>query len=279
MEKSIEDKIEEYKAKASLIGIKPLNLTIESNGIHLNNCSWAQTEKIPDFVTHIDNSAFEGNEYIENITIGENIVYLGNGAFKDCEKLKEVEMYNSLKVLYSNTFEYCKRLREIELPKDLEEIQAEVFYFCISLKTIKLPDKLRLIGRGSFSYCIGLETIEIPKSVEEIGTNTFWECGSLEELRIDGNIKSLKGAIQSCEKLKRVFIRSDNIVDIDENFYMCERLESIEINCKTKNKIGYWILNNLGVNSRVTIRTLRDNIAKELKDNINNLSINIEFID
>lgn len=77
--------------------------------------------EIPDNVTTIGISAFDGQRNLENVIIPEG-VNIEAGAFQDCEKLNNVIIPEGVTELKPRVFAICKSLKTIVLPKSLENI-------------------------------------------------------------------------------------------------------------------------------------------------------------
>lgn len=77
--------------------------------------------EIPDHVTTIGISAFDGQRNLENVIIPEG-VNIEARAFQDCEKLNNVIIPEGVTELKPRVFAICKSLKTIVLPKSLENI-------------------------------------------------------------------------------------------------------------------------------------------------------------
>lgn len=103
---------------------------------------------VPDGVIEIADHAFEGNNYIIEVTLPKSVRAIGKGAFEYCRNLRKVD--------FSNT----------------EIIKPLAFYGCLSLKSFMCPD-LRELGERAFEKCYTLYSVRLPKTLEKIGKSVF----------------------------------------------------------------------------------------------------------
>lgn len=104
---------------------------------------------VPDGVIEIADHAFEGNNYIIEVTLPKSVRVIGKGAF-----------------------EYCRNLRKVDF-SDTEIIKPFAFYGCLSLKSFVSADNLRELGERAFEKCYTLYSIRLPKTLEKTGKNVF----------------------------------------------------------------------------------------------------------
>jgi len=111
---------------------------------------------IPEGVTSIGNSAFEGCRGLTSITIPEGVTSIGESAF-----------YN------------CSNLTSITIPESVTSIGNYAFEGCSNLTSITIPEGVTSIGNCAFRYCSNLTSITIPKSVTSIASWAFIGCYNL----------------------------------------------------------------------------------------------------
>lgn len=107
-------------------------------------------------VSVIGESAFQGNDSVEQIVLPQGIEVIESQAFKDCSGLQYVVMGTKLKTIGQDAFSYCSNLKELRLPEGMTVIDL-----CIC------------------AYCPSLEKVVIPQSMEEISLSAFMECDRL----------------------------------------------------------------------------------------------------
>lgn len=152
---------------------------------------------IPDTVTEVGASVFEGNTKLTEITIGNSITSIGEAAFKDCTGLVTVNILpgDTELVLGESVFEGCSAIESIALNR-VKELPNRLFYFLSSstdaqLKTVTLPADLTSIGNYAFYYASRLESITIGTSVTSIGNYAFYRCEAITEITVPGNVKTV----------------------------------------------------------------------------------------
>ena len=100
---------------------------------------------IPDTITVIGPSAFEGNKGLTSITIPDSVTSIGERAFS-----------------------YCFNLANVSLPKYLKKIEKSAFSRCDEMKTITIPPFVEAIDMWAFiKYCDGDKKIKIVIQNEE----------------------------------------------------------------------------------------------------------------
>ena len=122
-------------------------------------CSENKTDFIiPDSVTSIGASAFEGCTSLFSVVIPNSVMLIGDSAFKD-----------------------CKSLSSILIPNSVTSIGDSAFYGCTSLSFIEVPCRIRSISSGAFMRCTFLSSIVIP-DVTSIEASAFYGCDSLKTI-------------------------------------------------------------------------------------------------
>ena len=172
--------------------------------------------KIPDSVTSIGGSAFDGCTGLTSITIPNSVTSIGDGAFSGCNNLQNIYITDiaawcnisglsnlmkygaSNKKLYINNelatsitipngvtaipscaFADCSRLTIITIPNSVTSIGSSAFRGCSRLTSITIPNSVTSIGDFAFRGCTGLTSITIPDSVTSIGNSAFEGCTGL----------------------------------------------------------------------------------------------------
>ena len=145
---------------------------------------------IPNSVTTIDSSAFNGCSGLTNIEIPNSVTSIGDFAFFDCSSLRHVEIPNSVITIGDSAFYNCSSLRSVEIPNSVTNIGDSAFRYCESINEIILSNSLISIGEYAFTNC-KIEELTIPNSVIEIGDWAFEYCGNLKKVKIGENLSSL----------------------------------------------------------------------------------------
>ena len=119
--------------------------------------------RIPNSVTTIAYSAFEGCSSLTSVTIPNSVTSIGWYAFRDCSSLTR-----------------------ITIPNSVTSIGEWVFGSCTSLTRVTIPDNVTSIGRFAFYYCTSLTSVTIPDGVTRIGDSAFYDCSSLTNVYYGG---------------------------------------------------------------------------------------------
>ena len=126
-------------------------------------------------------------DIIKSVEIPNSVTEIGDSAFEGCNSLEGILIPNSVKFIGEDAFRKCTSLESIEIPNSVTKIGPGAFDFCTSLESIEIPNSVTTIGGYAFCNCSSLKNLEIPKSVTEIGEYVFEECISLKEVRISRN--------------------------------------------------------------------------------------------
>lgn len=163
-------------------------------------------------VIKIDEKAFQGNTYIENLNIPEGITYIGGQAFAGCINLASVSIPKSLEGCGDDPafnlrgpFAYCEKLNNITFASGIENIPRNIFNSCTGITTITIPNTVTQIGTRAFNNCENLTQINWGTSLKEIGKEAFTRCEKLTSLNIPSNIIEIKeSAFSSCTNIEDI---------------------------------------------------------------------------
>ena len=179
---------------------------------------------IPNSVTSIGNSAFDGCTDLTSITIPNSVKSIGVLAFNDCYNLTSITIPKSVINIGDAAFQRCTGLTSLKveegnaiydsrndcnaiietgtntliygckntvIPNSVTAIGQNAFWGCLELTSIVIPDFVTAIGPGAFSTCIKLSSISIPNSVNTIGQSTFYGCSSLISITLPSSLQSI----------------------------------------------------------------------------------------
>lgn len=135
---------------------------------------------VPEGITSLRASAFNGCMYIESLTLPSTLKTLGVASFGGCESIKHIELPKSVNKVGDAIFCNCRSLEEFVVPEKIKVITASMFRGCTSLHTIKLHDKVTRIEDRAFEDCTSLKTIHITKKVEYVSDSAFDGCRSIK---------------------------------------------------------------------------------------------------
>ena len=133
----------------------------------------AASVTIPDGVTIVGDSAFNGNTSLTAVVLPDSVVTIGANAFRSCTGLTKAELSSKLEKIANYAFDNCKALKEIQIPETVTEIGIGAFQYCAGLTELTLPEGLQTIGESAFVGCSGLTRLAIPDGVQSVGINAF----------------------------------------------------------------------------------------------------------
>ena len=143
-----------------------------------------KTVVLPDSITQIGKSAFEGCSLLENINIPQQVTEIQERTFYECNNLKTIKFPEGITDIQNFAFWYCEKLESIEFPSTLINIGQGAFFYCKLLTEIDLPEGLKKIDGFGFGYCHSLTEVFIPASVETLNI-PFASCYCLENINVD----------------------------------------------------------------------------------------------
>ena len=155
---------------------------------------------LPDYITGINRSAFNGCSGLTSITIPDSVTRIGESAFSNCYRLVEVYNKSSLTITAGSSDNgyvayYAKNVYTTEDGSKLSTDDKGYVIYTDGGKRILvayqgnetnliLPDGITAINMYAFYYCSGLTSVTIPDSVTSIGYSAFSGCSSLESITI-----------------------------------------------------------------------------------------------
>lgn len=202
-----------------------------------------------EWKTEIPRYAFEGCNYLSDITIPESICEIGEYAFWGCAELKSAKISEDSVVAVGDyafngcssltgilltgdigeyAFENCKSLKKIELLNTVNKIGGNAFARCSNLASIGTLKDGITIGDGAFYDCDSLTDISIPKN-SDIGDLAFGNCNALTSVVLPEGLKHIGWWFESCTALPSIKIPESVQRIADNAFKNCSGLKSIEI--------------------------------------------------
>ena len=193
---------------------------------------------LPEGTETINDNAFWGCAYVEEIKIPQTVTRIGNEAFARCMSLKKLVIPASVKTLGYNPFidlnshvvdcqsphfvienklMYSADQKTliacltdtamVIIPKTVEQISDFAFTRRRNLKKVVIPDTVKAIGSDAFSDCDSLEEIVIPASVSTIEGHAFAYCDKLKKITFLGVVEHVaRTTISNCESLKKIIV-------------------------------------------------------------------------
>ncbi len=183
---------------------------------------------VPDGVTSIGYSAFNGCSGLTSITIPNSVTNIGGSAFAGCSGLTSITIPYGVTSIGDSAFEECSELRSISIPDSVMSFGQSAFHRCSRLLSITIPDGVTNIGKETFSECSSLSSIALPTSVTNIGELAFFECSKLTSVTIQDGLTSIgKWAFYKCSRLTSITI-PDSVMSIGSSaFSRCSNLKNL----------------------------------------------------
>ena len=224
---------------------------------------------IPNSVTAIQLSAFEGCSGLTSINIPNSVISIGNYAFKNCSGLTSIIIPQSVTSICGGSFRNCSGLTSINISNSVTTIGDFAFDGCSGLTSVTIPNNVTSIGESAFSGCSSLTSFTIPNSVINIGENAFtltaWYNSQPDGLlykdnvllgykgnQPEGDLEIKNGTrvitgFRDCERLTSVNIPSSVIGIGERAFQSCNGLTSVTIpnSVTTIGSSAFWLCSGL----------------------------------
>ncbi len=241
MKKTIKSIFATVLASITVLGSIPAfaadnGVTYSDDGKVLIRYSQEKTDKkftVPDGVKEIDEAAFAGNKYLEEVIFPDSLETIRHAAFNECTALRTVTLAENVSVFrtcdnYSGgSFCGCPNLEAINVDEDndtYKSVDGVVFtkdgkelVYCPAGKkeeTYNVPEGTEIIGWNSFCEQKHIKNIVIPEGVTTIEGWAISSCG-LETISIPESMKEIGwSAIDGCDNLRTVYY-AGNIKEFD----------------------------------------------------------------
>ena len=163
------------------------------------------TAKLPDGITHIEESCFSGCTKLKSIILPSNLNEIGDygalieedGAFYKCESLKDIHIPATVRCIRIYSFTGCSNLETVvfETYQDGENRgKSELYSLDWSAATSQT--------KGVFEDCIKLENVELPNSIEEYDIpKDCFKNTNLKGINIPESVKKVEAGAFANTKL------------------------------------------------------------------------------
>ena len=165
---------------------------------------------------------FYNNKHLTRIDIPSECEIISESAFEGCEKLEMVTLSDSLKLIEQYAFKDCKALKSFIIPENANDLELEdgIFAGCEDIrcfdgkfatykgkaivcnnnlicvtpqdkntthKISEIDKNIKRLGKYCFYGCKNMTSVHIPSTVLSIGNYAFKNCSNIEEVYFEGN--------------------------------------------------------------------------------------------
>ena len=113
----------------------------------------------------------------DKVVIPDGVSYIGSSAFEGCSNLTSITIPDSVTEIGDFAFYNCSSLTSIAIPVGVTLIGERVFYGCRSLTSIMIPDSVTSIGQLMFLGCDYLQKIDCEAESKPEGWHSDWDQG------------------------------------------------------------------------------------------------------
>ena len=185
--------------------------------------------------TNVGMYAFQYNEQIATVVLGDKLESLSTGAFSGCPKLTNI---NLDKVVYIGDEAFAEAgLVNVDL-SSAKEIGTYAFISNSALVSATLNPAGCVLGEGAFANCVALSNVENLNKVSSIGTYAF-AYAALTSADLSSAVSIGDYAFSKETLTPFAVILGDNLVELGDNpFAMCQ-LAPFSITAKDSYGIEY----------------------------------------
>ncbi|MBQ7924188.1 MAG: leucine-rich repeat domain-containing protein [Clostridia bacterium] len=191
-------------------------------------------------VKEIAAHAFNGEQEITSVVIGDKVEIIGENNFKTCVNMKSIVISASVTEIGRYSLQYNDYLTKIEVSDEntaFKDIDGNLYtkdgktliQYAIGKTATEYvsPEGLETIGEGAFKECENLTSVEI--NCKTIGESAFQFCKKLESVTL--NVTEMEyGVFFGCESLARVEF-GKSVETIGESiFHECDAITDVYYN-------------------------------------------------
>lgn len=153
--------------------------------------SWCNIEFADNKANPLANSSVRlivNGELLEgDITIPNGVTSIGHSAFQGCSGLTSVTIPDGVISIGYSAFSGCSGLTSVTIPDSVTSVGAYAFENCTSLISVTIPTGVKTIECWTFGNCIELISLVIPSSVEFVEYCAVQDCNNLKTIYYTGN--------------------------------------------------------------------------------------------
>ncbi|MBR6071107.1 MAG: leucine-rich repeat protein [Ruminococcus sp.] len=209
---------------------------------------------IPENVTCIAGSAFEGNTDITSVRfaapmkkigifafrkctgltsaelpVAEQYDYYTSNIYNGCTGLKSVTIAEGVKDIPDGVFKECAALTDVIIPEGVETISSSAFLGCTSLGSVKLPDSISEVKSSAFEDCTSLEKVTMPADFTNFGENSFTNTPWFDSQCKDEDFKIVNGVVLDAKQKSGDIVIPDGVKAIRSAFSGCDGITSVKL--------------------------------------------------
>lgn len=230
-------------ADNAFIGLEITNLVLPSSLREIGNASFALNDiyelRIPNSVTSIGISAFEGCSKLKRVYMGSGVQRIGRNAFAGCEgdntRLSEVHI-TDLAAWCNIEFDFYKYPHTVKAPRKSAESPRRAGYavnmyanplftaghlYFNRQELTNINIAVERVSNYAFTGCIGLQNVvlRLHKAGTTIGMGAFRGCG-LQSVTLPSSVTAVgRNAFDGCMALTNVYAKMINPTPILENSF------------------------------------------------------------
>ncbi len=234
--------LKKYNGETTKVVI-PENITCIGNSV-FEGCTGLISVLIPNSVTSIGDRAFAGCTGLTDVIIPNSVTSIGAGAFDGCSGLTATAIQKIQKkysmaitdfiIQYGTLIKYNGTAEKVIIPSGVTGIGDRAFARCTGLTGVIIPNGVSSIGAYAFYKCFRLTDVSIPNSVTCIGEYAFSGCSGLTDAVIPNGVRIIEGyAFAGCSNLTAVTIPESVTNILNGAFIGCRGLTDIIIPHKT----------------------------------------------
>jgi hypothetical protein len=157
--------------------------------------------------TSIANEAFEDQEDLVELRIGEGVTTIGDEAFAGATSLTTLTLPNSLTRIRDYAFSEASSLTTLTLPNGLTRIDDYAFEDLTSLTSLTIPNSVTIVGDSAFTGATSLTSLTIGTGVSTMGYYAFRNATALTSVIIPNTITKINlGTFMGANSLANVTI-------------------------------------------------------------------------
>lgn len=181
---------------------------------------------MPDSITEIGDSAFEGHSEITSLSFSSTLKSIGKNAFKGCSGLVIIQIPDSVTFIGHSAFSGVKARIAFSTNPAIRDFDGFDGYLGNQLT---IPNSVYSIAKEAFRGS-KIEKVIIPDSVYEIGDYLFYDCPELQSVIISSRVVGGFNLFKNCPKLEYVLHKGKSVWQIFENGFLgCPNFKALYI--------------------------------------------------